>query len=375
MRNYFTFLLLLITSISFGQNCTTEAITELDQTVKETSGLIFFDGKLVTHNDSGNSPNLYEIDTVTGNVLRTVTVGDAVNVDWEDIAQDDDFIYIGDFGNNHGNRDDLAIYIISKADFNSQTTVYADTILIQYADQTDFTARTNANNYDCEAMISFQDSLMLFSKNWENEKTYLYTLPKTAGFYSLVKRDSFDTEGTITGATNNTIANEILLIGYKSNGYKYLWKLAQFLDYNVLSGTNTKCDLVVTGSMQVEAIAVKGPSSYFISSEEITIFQTLDTYLSSYSTAVNTSIGDKKKLKLELFPNPVNNYLNFIVRNLSRTFRQKIKITNTLGEVVYEKEDITIAKNKIDTSSFPNGVYFISVINNEAVLTQPFIKN
>lgn len=375
MRNYFTFLLLLITSISFGQNCTTEALTELDQTVKETSGLIFFDGKLVTHNDSGDSPNLYEIDTVTGNVLRTVTVGDAVNVDWEDIAQDDDFIYIGDFGNNHGNRDDLAIYIISKADFNSQTTVYADTILIQYADQTDFTARTNANNYDCEAMISFQDSLMLFSKNWENEKTYLYTLPKTAGFYSLVKRDSFDTEGTITGATNNTIANEILLIGYKSNGYKYLWKLAQFLGYNVLSGTNTKCDLVVTGSMQVEAIAVKGPSSYFISSEEITIFQTLDTYLSSYSTAVNTSIGDKKKLKLELFPNPVNNYLNFIVRNLSRTFRQKIKITNTLGEVVYEKEDITIAKNKIDTSSFPNGVYFISVINNEAVLTQPFIKN
>jgi len=232
MKNYFIPLLFLSFSLTFNaQNCSATALTVLDQAVKETSGLIFFDGKLVTHNDSGDSPNLYEIDTINGNVTRTVTVSNATNVDWEDITQDDNFIYVGDFGNNNGTRTNLAIYVIDKVEFNSQTTVTADTILIQYADQTNFSSQPNSNNYDCEAMIAFEDSLMLFSKNWENEKTYLYTLPKSAGVYNLVKRDSFDTQGTITGATYNSFSNEILLTGYKSSNFsKYLWKLAQFKD-------------------------------------------------------------------------------------------------------------------------------------------------
>ena len=134
---------------AFTQSCSTNAITVLDPTVKETSGLIFFDGKLVTHNDSGDNPNLYEIDTVSGAVTRTVSISNASNIDWEDIAQDDDYIYVGDFGNNNGNRGDLIIYKIAKADFNTQTSVTADSILIQYAAQTNFTSRPNANNYDC----------------------------------------------------------------------------------------------------------------------------------------------------------------------------------------------------------------------------------
>jgi hypothetical protein len=375
MKSYF--ILFLFSPLAFAaQNCSTTALTVLDQTVKETSGLIFFDGKLVTHNDSGDSPNLYEIDTINGSVIRTVTVSNATNIDWEDIAQDDNFIYIGDFGNNNGNRTNLAIYIIDKVEFNSQTTVTADTILIQYADQTNFSSQPNNNNYDCEAMITFQDSLMLFSKNWENEKTYLYTLPKTAGTYNLVKRDSFDTQGTITGATYNSFSNEILLIGYRSSNFsKYLWKLAQFQGYKVLSGANTKCNLNITGSIQVEAIASKSNIGYFISSEEVTQFGiTFDTYLSSYETSVNTSIGDKKKFRFELFPNPVDNYLNYIIRNITQAIHHRVKITNTVGEVLYERENVLETQNKIDTSSFPSGIYYVSIISDDVIQTQPFIK-
>lgn len=377
MKLFLILFLSVLSSILVGQNCSTTAITTLDQSIIETSGLIFFEGRLVTHNDSGDGPNLYEIDTITGAVLRTVSVTDAVNVDWEDITQDDDYIYVGDFGNNNGNRGDLAIYVISKADFKTQTSVTADTILIQYADQTDFTSQPNANNYDCEAMIAFGDSLMLFSKNWENEKTYLYTLPKVAGFYNLVKRDSFDTQGTITGATYNSIANEILLTGYKtSNLSKYLWKLAQFQGYNVLRGTNTRCDLNITGSIQVEGIAMKNQSEYYISTEEVTRFGiTLDSYLSTYKTSVNTSIGGHKKFTFELFPNPVNNYLNYFLRNISQAIRHKIKITNTLGEVIYEKDAILELENQIDTSRFPSGIYYVSILSNNSVSTQSFIKN
>lgn len=371
----FIFALIIVGSI-YAQNCSYNAITILDQTVKETSGLIFFDGKLVTHNDSGDSPNLYEIDTISGAVTRTVSISNATNVDWEDITQDNDYIYIGDFGNNNGNRGDLIIYKIAKADFNSQTSVTADSILIQYADQIDFTAQPNANNYDCEAMICFEDSLMLFSKNWENEKTYLYTLPKDPGFYNLVKRDSFDTQGTITGATYNPNTNVILLIGYKTTTLsKYMWELAQFQGYDVLQGNNTKCNINLTGSIQVEAITMKSDFDYFISSEELTYSGiTLDTYLSSYSYG-GVSIDEKKKFTFEIFPNPVDNYINFIFRNITNTIKHKVKIANSLGEVIYESDIFDVTNPRVDTSNYPIGVYFISITNKDIAVTKSFIKN
>lgn len=377
MKYFITFSITFLATIQIlSQTCSTTALTVLDQTVKETSGLIFFDGKLVTHNDSGDNPNLYEIDTISGAITRTVSISNATNVDWEDITQDDDYIYVGDFGNNNGNRGDLIIYKIAKADFNSQTSVTADSILIQYAAQTNFTSQPNANNYDCEAMISFNDSLMLFSKNWENEKTYLYTLPKNPGFYNLAIRDSFDTQGTITGATYNPVTNVILLIGYKSSVFsKYLWELAQFSGYDVLNGVNTKCNLNVTGSIQVEAITMKSDFEYFISSEEISQFGvTLDTYLSEYSYG-GTFISEKKKFTFEIFPNPVNNYLSYIIRNISNALKHKIKVTNTLGQTIFEKEGVELMENQIDTSNFPQGIYYISIISSEDIVTTSFIKN
>ena len=94
---------------SFSQE-NIEIVGALPDTVSETSGLIFHNGKLITHNDSGGRPELYEIDTTSLEITRTVTIENIENIDWEDIAQDDTHIYIGDFGNNGGDRTDLKIY-------------------------------------------------------------------------------------------------------------------------------------------------------------------------------------------------------------------------------------------------------------------------
>mgnify|MGYP000029410152 FL=1 len=66
-------LLLLIHVYSFSQ-ADAKDLGNLPDTVSETSGLIFHNGKLITHNDSGNEPQLFEIDTVTLEITRTVTV-------------------------------------------------------------------------------------------------------------------------------------------------------------------------------------------------------------------------------------------------------------------------------------------------------------
>ena len=92
-------------SSSQGQDLT--RLTSLDSTVFESSGLVYLNHRLITHNDSGDEPALYEIDTINGEVLRKVILRGALNRDWEDICADSKYIYVGDFGNNYGSRKDL----------------------------------------------------------------------------------------------------------------------------------------------------------------------------------------------------------------------------------------------------------------------------
>ena len=84
--------------------------TQLPKKINETSGLEYFDGQLITHNDSGDDPLLYGF-SKTGALLETYVVEDAENHDWEDIAMDDRYLYISDSGNNFGNRKNLKIII------------------------------------------------------------------------------------------------------------------------------------------------------------------------------------------------------------------------------------------------------------------------
>lgn len=100
--------------------------------LNESSGAIFFNDKLIIHNDSGNENKLYELDTNSRVITRTVTVTNATNVDWEDITQDNTSIYIGDIGNNNGDRNDLKIYKINKSDYLISNNVTAEIINLSY---------------------------------------------------------------------------------------------------------------------------------------------------------------------------------------------------------------------------------------------------
>jgi hypothetical protein len=146
--------------------------------VSETSGLLFYNGKLITHNDSGDGPKLYELDTVSGNVSRTITITNATHVDWEDIAQDETYIYVGDFGNNNGDRTDLTIYRILKTDFNSSSSVSSEVITFSYEDQVDFTTNPYNHNFDAEGFSVYNNELIIFSKNWASDDVKAYSIPK-----------------------------------------------------------------------------------------------------------------------------------------------------------------------------------------------------
>ena len=250
-------------------------IAKLPAELKETSGLVMFEGLLWTINDGGNPAEISQIDTVSGQVLRTVKITNAPNYDWEGLAQDDSNVYIGDFGNNSGNRTNLQILKISKKELcqSATTGTTAQFISFYYPDQTDFTPHFNKNDFDCEAFFFFNDSLHLFTKNWANGQTRHYALPPDSGYYKAKIKGEFDADGLITDASINQNGN-IILLGYKNTRGKLYTSFAWLLKAN---NGNISFEMdkrrIEFGTVlrigQTEGIFLKNNDSAIISSESI----------------------------------------------------------------------------------------------------------
>lgn len=218
----------------------------LPEEIKESSGLLFWNGSLWTHNDSGNANVLYRLSPTDGSLQGEVRIENAANTDWEDLAQDDNYFYIGDFGNNNGTRKNLRIYRIPKSEL-SRDEVTADLIFFNFPDQTDFTSRPKAHNFDCEAMTACDGQLFLFSKNHLDLQCRLYQLPANPGTYEATLLQSFDTKGLITGADLDLNKNTLYLSGYfKTDRYRpFLWVFSDFPNTDFWQGTATQINLDV----------------------------------------------------------------------------------------------------------------------------------
>lgn len=163
-------------------------ITDLPPILIESSGLeIAENGQFWSFNDSDGTPDLYQFDTA-GTVTRTLNISNATNVDWEDMTQDrDGNIYVGDFGNNDNDRQNLVIYKIANADISSSSnSVVATKIEFTYPEQTDFPPPTYERFFDVESIFSKGEFLYLLTRDRSIPfigKTSLYRLPNTPGNY------------------------------------------------------------------------------------------------------------------------------------------------------------------------------------------------
>lgn len=243
---------------------------KLNKVLKETSGLISWDGALWTINDGGSTPTIYKLSTLDGSIQDSVALAGVSNQDWESITQDDEYIYVGEFGNNLGLRTNLAIYKISKSHINNQETVQIDSIEFHYPDQDSFPGNYN-HNFDAEAFLSFGDSLYIFTKNWLNQQCVIYTLPKTPGIYSANKKATFDTQGVITGATTNPKEDVVTLVGYNFNKVTrafspFVWKFSNFKNDEIFNGSARRYNF--ESKRQVESIAWSKKGAYWITAEK-----------------------------------------------------------------------------------------------------------
>ena len=270
-----------IQNINIKNDVKADTVTSLNEKLSETSGLAYVDGILWSHNDSGGEAKLYAIDQTNGNILKTVTISNATNVDWEDLAFDDTYLFIGDFGNNIGTRKDLTIYKVKLADLKSETTVEAEKIAFSYATQIDFTVNTTTN-YDCEAFIAYENELYLFSKNYGNEQTDMYKLGMDSGVEVAEKVTTFNTNALVTGASIDATNKSLVLIGYgasgTSKGNPKTWIFSDFVDADFFEGTQEKISWGTPIVAQIEGVTHKAKGELYIASEKLNYSNSLGSF-------------------------------------------------------------------------------------------------
>lgn len=339
----------------------------LPAALSESSGLACTDGKVWTINDSGHPAILYSIDSATGAVKQVVTITNYPNTDWEDITADNNYIYIGDFGNNNGTRKDLKILKIAKTDIGSgdSINVMAEAINFSYPDQTSFTADSKTN-FDCESLISVGDSLYIFTKNLGDFQSRLYSLPKTPGTHSAHFISQHNVNGKITAATINPSKNQVVLLGYTSNNfYAFIIVLKGFSGTDFFSGT--KCNISITNTIgwQTEAISYYSNERIFLTCESAG-FVSASLYATDTDTLNDmiTSIGrsPKKNIKPSVYPNPSQGsiYIN------SQSAQFICRLYNMQGVMLCET-NFDNGVSKLDVAAYPNGVYIIEITTPDGV--------
>lgn len=245
----------------------------LPNILKEQSGLLYYQDMFWAINDSGAEAKIYVFDK-KGTIKRSILVVDTnnepiVNIDWEDITDDNNYIYIGDFGNNLGMRKNLRILKIDKRNLYGKDTkrVKAEILNFSWAEQKNFKRRNLKHNFDCEAFFATGDSLYLFTKNWLDKKTSMYVMSNKGTSEPLHKKSSFDVNFCVTGADISSDKKEIILVGY--NNYKtYIRTFGEFKGRNFLSGESKLYFLKSLGRAQTEGIVYDTEDYIYISTED-----------------------------------------------------------------------------------------------------------
>ncbi len=242
------------------------ATIQLDSRLKEISGLVYWNTLLWGHNDDTDT-NLYSINPISGIIEHNYLLPKVKNKDWEEIAQDSIYFYLGDFGNNvKGNRVDLHLLRIRKQSLLNDK-IAIDTIAFSYSNQLDFEPKKpNKTDFDCEAMVVSKDSIYLFTKQWSSKKTSVYSLPKKPGNYIAKFKETFDVDGLITGATFCERKKLIVMCGYSSFVKPFVYILYDYKENHFFSGKTIKVEVELPFH-QVEGIATVDYLHYFLSNE------------------------------------------------------------------------------------------------------------
>ena len=162
--------------------------------VKESSGIVKspkYPGIFWTHGDSGNPAELFAV-KLDGTLVARVPVADAPNLDWEDIASADGFLYVGDIGNNGGWLRVRVVYKFAEPDpYAKDVPPIKPVATYRY--------RFPEEPFDAEGLVVRGDQIYIARKA-AGEASALYRLTPTEGDHYTLTRMQVLRSPYVTGA-------------------------------------------------------------------------------------------------------------------------------------------------------------------------------
>lgn len=346
---------------------TATVVGALSTEMNGTSTLFYWNDRLWTCEDHGKLI-LFALDSLTGEEVDRITLSVRVN-DMEEVAQDADYLYFGDFGNNVDNqRDNLRILRCLKSDL-AEGACYFDTVRFTYPDyQPGPGGDAMTTDFDCEAMIATEDSLYLFTKQWGSFKTACYSLPKEPGDYIAAPHGLLDVGGLVSGACYLPEKHLLVLCGYNSVVQPFVYLLYGFEGTDFFGGEKSKVSLSNGIGTQTEGIASLDGEHYFLTNEyfdglgirpaqllALDLSEYLHDYL--YPDTTQTAISEAGVPIVSLYPNPTTGKVR--VSDIGGMMLRgcQVEAYDMRGSRVGECRD-----GVLDLSAQADGVYLVSII-------------
>ncbi len=246
----------------------------LEDKLEENSGIQWVDGFIYTFNDSGGEPEVYKVDPNSGKIIQTIRFKKVTNIDFEDIAFDGKNLYIGDFGNNKGDRKEKFIYVfnLSKIKEGKQVVELSPRKMIFVIDEenTQNVNGVHTTNYDIESLVYYGGKLHFFTKEWTDAQTTHYTLDLNYSYQPALRKNRFDAQSFITSA--DISGNTLLMTAYTREGEVFLYRFEDFEGDDFFSGTSQKYMLGLSPAIgQIEGVSIV-EDKIFISGENFSNF-------------------------------------------------------------------------------------------------------
>jgi hypothetical protein len=249
------------------------------------------------HNDSGDSARIFAIRSDGSSVLPTFSrfsfYGDAEqdgkkqwqgfevlyaeNVDWEDIALDENYLYLADVGNNLNARRNLVIYAASEIDPTASTrSAVVQKWAVHYPEQQEFPPGNW--HYDSESLFASDGQLYLITKH--RKAGNLNTFEAGANLYRLDTRHTdqsnaltlVDSSALITAATGADVSPDGQTLAVISYEDLFLFDKPASGDA-WLSSTHRRIPLDRSITRQAEAIAWEDADTLLVTNEGRDIFR------------------------------------------------------------------------------------------------------
>jgi sugar lactone lactonase YvrE len=263
--------LCIATLSSCGQKSDiTKEYAVLPSQLQEVSGL-HYDSTSKTFwalQDSGNKNELYQLDQ-KGKLIHTLKISKTPNIDWEELTADEEGnLYIGDFGNNKNNRQDLKIYKIDKTNLGEAKTTPSAIITFSYPEQKEFPPQKTELMYDAEAFFFYNDNFYIFTKNRSkgfDGTSYVYKVPNKEGSHKAELVQTFKgcnvyEHCALTGAAISPDEKTFVLLSHSK-----IWIVEGFNPNAILDGKISEHKLKHTS--QKEAISFKDNNTIYIADE------------------------------------------------------------------------------------------------------------